>query len=194
MTSYLLNKVLYCLYCTIEGSATSGDYGFKISGSQQSFLTEELPFYSWKQLCTVIFSFVFCHICRSTVCWVPEILLPWQRRSVTTSLCLQSTNRILVKCTLLLLFLFYMSFVWRRSRPGYINYPDRRMGYCFGYILLFPIMNKKKSCANTVKQIIPIYVHLWRKKNQNTHQNDLSLGHKDFPFTAQCLEPTVTKG
>ena len=32
------------------------------------------------------------------------------------------------------------------------------------------------------------------KKNQNTHQNDLSLGHEDFPFNAQCLEPTVTKG
>ena len=32
------------------------------------------------------------------------------------------------------------------------------------------------------------------KKNQNTHQNDLSLGHEDFPFNAQCLELTVTKG
>ena len=32
------------------------------------------------------------------------------------------------------------------------------------------------------------------KKNQNTHQNDLSLDHEDFPFNAQCLEPTVTEG
>ena len=38
---------------------TSGYYGWKISGSQQSFLTEELPFYSWEQLCTVIFFISF---------------------------------------------------------------------------------------------------------------------------------------
>ena len=31
------------------------------------------------------------------------------------------------------------------------------------------------------------------KKKQNTHQN-LSLGHEDFPFNAQCLEPTCYKG
>ena len=32
------------------------------------------------------------------------------------------------------------------------------------------------------------------KKNQNTHQNDLLLGHEDFPFNTPYLEPTVTKG
>ena len=32
------------------------------------------------------------------------------------------------------------------------------------------------------------------KKNQNAQKNDLSLGHEDFPFKAQYLEPTVTKG
>ena len=32
------------------------------------------------------------------------------------------------------------------------------------------------------------------KKNQNTHQNDLSLGHEDFPFNAPCLEPTCYEG
>ena len=30
------------------------------------------------------FVFFFCRICRTTVCWDPEILLPWQR-DVTTS-------------------------------------------------------------------------------------------------------------
>ena len=35
---------------------------------------------------------------------------------------------------------------------------------------------------------------LKEKKNQNTHQNDLSLGHEDFPINAQCLEPTARKG
>ena len=37
---------------------TSGYNGCKISGSQQSFLTEELPFYSYEQLCTVIFFYL----------------------------------------------------------------------------------------------------------------------------------------
>ena len=35
------------------------------------------------------FVFFFCRICRTTVCWDPEILLPWQR-NVTTSF---SVNR-----------------------------------------------------------------------------------------------------
>ena len=40
-----------------------------------------------------------------------------------------------------------------------------------------------------------LYMYIFKeKKNQNTHQNDLSLGHEDFPFNAPCLEPTVTKG
>ena len=33
----------------------------------------------------VSFLFFFCHICRTSVCWDPGILLPWQR-DVTTSL------------------------------------------------------------------------------------------------------------
>ena len=29
------------------------------------------------------------------------------------------------------------------------------------------------------------------KKNQNTHQNDLSLGHEDFPFNAPVVREMV---
>ena len=32
------------------------------------------------------FVFFSCHICRATVCWYPEILLPWQRDATTSPL------------------------------------------------------------------------------------------------------------
>ena len=44
-----------------------------------------LPFCSWVQSCTgksymsICSFFFFCRICSTTVCWDPEILLPWQR-------------------------------------------------------------------------------------------------------------------
>ena len=88
-------------------SVTSGYHG-KISGLHQSFLTETviccqtmeetygLPSCSWVQSCTgksymsfFFCRFFFCRICRTTVFWDPEILLPWQRE-VTTSF---SVNR-----------------------------------------------------------------------------------------------------
>ena len=50
-----------------------------------------LPFSSWVQWCTQenhtrqFFRF-FCHFCRTTVFWDPEILVPWQRDVTTSSL------------------------------------------------------------------------------------------------------------
>ena len=79
---------------------TSGYHGSKISGSQQSFLTDTaiciVERWKKKVLATVLFPsailhrkvihvIFFCHICRTTVCWNPNLLLPWQR-DVTTSL------------------------------------------------------------------------------------------------------------
>ena len=63
-----------------------------------------LTFCSWVQsyagkspLMSILMLFVFfsCHICRTTVCWVPEILLPWKRDVTTSPLCpfLVSTAR-----------------------------------------------------------------------------------------------------
>ena len=76
---------------------TSGYQGSKISGSQQCFLTEMAicVVERWKKIMSyrfvpewtvlfILFFFSPCHICRATVCWDPEILLPW-RRDVTTS-------------------------------------------------------------------------------------------------------------
>ena len=40
-----------------------------------------------------------------------------------------------------------------------------------------------------------LYMYIFKeKKNQNTHQNDLSLGYEDFHFNAQRLEPTCYEG
>ena len=90
-------------------------------------------------------------------------------------------------------FFNFTSHVFRST--AVFNDADGRMGYCFSVIVLFTIMNKTKLCSNTVEEIILIYVRSLKKQiKQNTHQNDLSLGHEDFPFTAQCIEPTVTKG
>ena len=128
-------------------------------------------------------------------------MLPWELCVTTVSLCKQSAKRILVKYTLnsenYLLSLKYSTFclelivvvvVFVFNFTGHVfrstavfNDADGRMGYCFSVIVLFTIMNKTKFCYNTVEEIIPIYVH---------H----SLGHEDFPFNAQCIELTVTKG
>ena len=91
-------------YYRIERRSTmSCYYGSKISGSQQSFLTETAISIveRWKismDYCFVpecnhakeshesqFFRFLFvCHICRTSVCWDPETLLPWQRDVVTS--------------------------------------------------------------------------------------------------------------
>ena len=53
-----------------------------------------LPFCSQVQSCTgkvihVKLSVFFRHICRTTVCWNPEIWLPWQHDVTTSPLCYQ---------------------------------------------------------------------------------------------------------
>ena len=81
----------------VERSVTSRYHGGKISGSQQTFLTEmaiciverwkKSTSYRFVPEWTVLFIFFFfsaCHICRATICGDPEILLRWQR-DVTTS-------------------------------------------------------------------------------------------------------------
>ena len=76
-------------------SVTTGYHGSKISGSQQPFLTEAAIciFEQWKKSMgyrfvpecnhaqgnnTLFFLHFFCHICMTTACCDPEILLPWQ--------------------------------------------------------------------------------------------------------------------
>ena len=91
-------------YDRIERRSTmSCYYGSKIFGSQQSFLTETVICiverckknmdYCFVPECnhakesheSQFFRFFFVrHICRTTVCWDPETLLPWQRDAVTS--------------------------------------------------------------------------------------------------------------
>ena len=83
-------------WCKVERrSVTSCYHGSEISKPQQSFLTEtancRLSNDGWKVRATIslltvqeshtwrFFLFFSFHICRNTVCWDPEILLPWKR-------------------------------------------------------------------------------------------------------------------
>ena len=91
-------------------SVTSRYHGNQISGSQQSFLTETAidiverwkkslgyrfaPDYSHAKdshACQC-FRFFFCHICRTTVCSNPDILLPWERDETTSTLYYSTTE------------------------------------------------------------------------------------------------------
>ena len=71
-------------------SVTPRYHGSKISGSQQSFLWATVLLMSaimQKKVTHVnFFAFFSCHICRTTVCWDPQILLQWQDDVTTTPL------------------------------------------------------------------------------------------------------------
>ena len=106
LTQRQLQRNLTNSQLTIKRSVTSRYHGSKISGSQQYFLTETAIFIvkRWKrqekygllfcsqvQSCTgksymSIFVLFSCHICRTTVRWDSEILLPWQRDATTSPL------------------------------------------------------------------------------------------------------------
>ena len=107
LTQRQLQRNLTNSQLTIKRSVTSRYHGSKISGSQQYFLTETafshcetmeetkekygLLFCSQVQSCTgksymSIFVLFSCHICRTTVRWDSEILLPWQRDATTSPL------------------------------------------------------------------------------------------------------------
>ena len=103
------NEISYSLRLTqpyiwstnLERSLTSRYQGSRSSGSRQLFLIKMAIYIAkrWKKSigCFVpdfshaqeshtcqFFRVFFCHIYETTVCWDPEILLPWQR-GVTTS-------------------------------------------------------------------------------------------------------------
>ena len=103
--------VLFKMGHSIERrSVTSRSHGNQISGCQQSFLTETAIgiVERWKKSLGYRFApdcnhakdshacqcirFFFCHICRTTVCSNPDILLPW-KRDVTTSTLYYSTTK-----------------------------------------------------------------------------------------------------
>ena len=97
----------------------------KISGFQQYFLTEmaiciverwkKCMGYQWghgQEIHTCPFFLFFCHICRTTVCWDPEILWPWQR-DVTTSVLfthLGPHHLVTRQCWVKILFMFLFAF------------------------------------------------------------------------------------
>ena len=90
-------------YRTERRSTMSCYYGSEIFGSQQSFLTEtvicivarckkNMDYCFVVQSCkgkswiSIFPGFFVRHICRTTVCWDPETLLPWQRDVATSPL------------------------------------------------------------------------------------------------------------
>ena len=96
-------------------NVTSSYHGSKISGSQQSFLRKTVTCIVERQrksmgyrfvpecnhapethTCQFFRFFFFCYISRTgTVCWDPEMLLPWQRDVMTSPLYWQCFEDIL---------------------------------------------------------------------------------------------------
>ena len=75
-----------------------------------------------RKVVLVNFFILFCQICRTTVCWDPEILLPWQR-DVTTSLYVEQWTRDSLwcagrrpRCFISFQFITWQSWGWGLSR------------------------------------------------------------------------------
>ena len=104
----------------LERSVTSHYHGSTISGSEQSFLTEMAISIvkQWRKsmgYCFVLnlqsctgksYVPIFCHICRTTVCWDPEMLLPWQHEILSSPF--YWTSLIMLLCKNLVM-------VWKRQ-------------------------------------------------------------------------------
>ena len=162
-----MQKKLIC--DSLKRSVTSRYYVGKISVSHQWWHVALSKPWKKKVWVTVLFLSAShsCHICRTTVCWDPEILLPWQR-DVTTSLYVEQWTRDTLwcagrwpRCFISFQFTTWQSWGWGFSR---IKLPRNQQAKCS------PVIVSEKMtlriCSSVIlwlKWVCPCiqYLELW---------------------------------